>query len=117
MDQGTLQDCQDLAHKVVTAIVRAPDKEQEHEATLVETFKDVYDMGAGDAAGDPAQAKSLLLSKTFWGIIIGGAAQIAPRVGLHIGSDQVTTWSFNIVSLLGSGLAMYGRLKAMKKIR
>lgn len=111
--------CQDLASKIVDGIVADPTKAGEYKARLVETFEDVYQIGAGDGATDPKdlkQAKSMLLSKTMWGIVITLAAQAAPKLGLHIGSDMTTQYASEIVTLLGSAFAMYGRYKAFKTL-
>jgi uncharacterized membrane protein len=111
--------CQDLAEKIVTGIVSDPTKAGDYKARLVESLEDVYKIGEGDSAVDPKdlkQAKSILLSKTFWGIVIAAAAQVAPKFGLHIGSDQMTQYASEIVSLIGSAFAMYGRYKAFQTI-
>lgn len=110
---------QDLAEKIVSGIVAEPTKAGEYKARLVETFKDIYDIGAGDSATDPkdlTNIKSFLLSKTYWGLAIAAFAQIAPKFGLHIGSEQTTQYASEIVSGIGTILATYGRYKAFKQL-
>lgn len=118
-DQDLDKHCQDLADKIVTSIVESPAKAGEYKARLVETLKEMYNIGAGDSVADPktiTNVKSVLLSKTYWGIAIGAFAQIAPHFGLHIGSDQTTQYAAEVVSGIGTALAAYGRYKAFKQL-
>jgi hypothetical protein len=60
------------------------------------------------------QSKSVWASKAVWGslmVIIVAVAQIA---GYDIGAAD--GWAEGIVGLIGGALAMYGRVKAVKKI-
>lgn len=111
--------CRELAAKIVDGLLADPTKAGDYKARLVETFKDIYNIGAGDSVSSPkdlTNVKSVLLSKTYWGIAIAAFAQIAPHFGLHIGSDQTTQYASEIVSGLGSVLAAYGRYKAFKQL-
>lgn len=58
--------------------------------------------------------KSLFTSKTFWGAIISIAA-----VGLKFFGIELSDGGFaeDIVALIGALLAVYGRVKAVKKIK
>ncbi len=61
------------------------------------------------------ETKGLLTSKTIWGAIIAIAATALKIAGYDIGGD---TESFvnDIIALLGAAIAIYGRIKAVKKI-
>jgi hypothetical protein len=61
------------------------------------------------------ETKGLLTSKTIWGAIIAIAATALKIAGYDIGGD---TEGFvnDIIALLGAGIAIYGRIKAVKKI-
>ncbi|HBE45738.1 MAG TPA: hypothetical protein DDW17_09955 [Deltaproteobacteria bacterium] len=61
------------------------------------------------------ETKGLLTSKTIWGAIIAIAATALKIAGYDIGGD---TEGFvnDIIALLGSAIAIYGRIKAVKKI-
>jgi len=58
--------------------------------------------------------KGLLQSKTVWGVIVMVLATLTPRLGLDIG-DQ-TGLVADITALIGAILAIYGRIKAVKKV-
>lgn len=58
--------------------------------------------------------KGLLTSKTVWGTIIMIAATALSFFHIDIG-DQ-SGWVEPIMSLVGAGVAIYGRIKAVKKI-
>lgn len=111
--------CQDLAGKIVDSILADSTKAAEYKLSLVETLKDLYDIGAGDAIADPKtiqSVKSVLMSKTYWGLALGALGQIAPHFGFHLGSEQATQYASEIVSGIGTALAAYGRYKAFKQL-
>lgn len=58
--------------------------------------------------------KGILQSKTVWGVIVMVLATLTPRLGLDIG-DQ-TGLVTDITALIGAILAIYGRVKAVKKV-
>lgn len=61
-----------------------------------------------------SDVKSILQSKTIWGAILSLVS-----VGLtaaHIDLGPVDGWAEAIVGLVGGVLAVYGRVKAVKKI-
>ena len=57
--------------------------------------------------------KSLLKSKTIWGIVVSMLALVAKKSGLTIDEGGLVN---DIVIFIGYGFAFYGRLKAEKKI-
>lgn len=59
-------------------------------------------------------AKSLVLSKTFWGLVIAVAAPILAKHGWTIDAEG---WSNDIMTFLGAGLALYGRFKADRPVK
>ena len=60
------------------------------------------------------EGKPIWASKTLWGAVVMLASTIAVFFKVDLG-DQ-TAWINAIVGLLGSGLSIYGRIKAVKKI-
>lgn len=61
--------------------------------------------------------KGWLTSKTVWGGIIAALSAIASAVfELQIPVDFTTEVATNLAGLFGAGLAIYGRIKAVKKI-
>lgn len=58
--------------------------------------------------------KSVFLSKTFYGVLITVVAMVLKLAGIELG-DQEGMLN-DIMALIGAGLAMYGRIKAVKKI-
>ena len=71
--------------------------------------------------------KSWILSKGIWGAIIAGAATIATILNLIFGANvsggdittlltQTQAIVVGIIGLVGSIMALYGRLKATKTI-
>lgn len=60
------------------------------------------------------QVKGLLTSKTVWGGLITLAAVGTQMAGIDIG-DQAG-WLNDVMALIGAGLAIYGRITAVKKI-
>ncbi len=60
------------------------------------------------------ETKGLLMSKTVWGAIIAIGATIAKMTGFDIGDTEGLV--NDIVVLVGAVIAMYGRVKAVKKI-
>jgi hypothetical protein len=62
--------------------------------------------------------KSWLTSKTIIGAIIAGGAAIAStvfKVEFPVGFE--TELATNLVGIIGAALAIYGRIKAVKKIK
>lgn len=63
--------------------------------------------------------KSLLTSKTFWGAAIAGLSAIAGLFGYTVVPEDQTALVDNVAGLggvFGALLAIYGRVKASKKI-
>lgn len=58
--------------------------------------------------------KGILTSKTIWGAAAVVAATVANIAGYDLGDP--TGWATDIVALLGAGLAIVGRITAVKKI-
>lgn len=57
------------------------------------------------------QSKSILLSVTFWGIVLGLSSPLLARYGITLPSD--TDGLVNqIVGFIGDGIALYGRMRA-----
>src|SRR4051812_28068946 len=88
----------DLSYHIVDSIQRHPDDVSSNTDNLAETLVEVYQIGMKEAeAEQPAapevgtadqieKTKHILLSKTFWGTVLSGAAYLAPKLGLHIGT-------------------------------
>lgn len=59
-------------------------------------------------------SKKAWLSKSFWGsiLMVGSIASTYFKYDL----GDTTEWVNAITGLLGSGLALYGRVKAVKKL-
>lgn len=64
--------------------------------------------------------KSWYTSKTIWGAIIAGAASLLNAyTSVSISSAEVESLSqlaVDLVGIVGSGLAIYGRIKADKRV-
>lgn len=70
--------------------------------------------------------KSLLASRTVWGALIAIAASLAGALGFAVGAaeqaaalslvDQVLGEWDRIATLIGGALALYGRVKATRRI-
>jgi hypothetical protein len=65
--------------------------------------------------------KSILTSTTFWGAVTAGAGGLLSM--LHYGGFDIVGMTADMVALftgvfatIGSGIAVYGRIKAVKKI-
>ena len=58
--------------------------------------------------------KSLLVSKTFWGAVLSFGSILAMKSGYNIGDSD--GWAIALSGLAGSVIAVYGRIKAVKKI-
>jgi len=61
--------------------------------------------------------KSFLASKTLWGVLVAALPAILGLFGLHITdmgafTEQAQANVDSITTLVGSGLAIYGRVKA-----
>lgn len=62
--------------------------------------------------------KSWLTSKTIWGGVIATAASIAGVIfKVEFPADFATEVSSQLVAVFGGLLAVYGRVKAVKKIK
>jgi len=57
--------------------------------------------------------KGLFQSKTLWGIVVSILAQVAKQYGITIDENGVT---MDVLSLVASVLAVYGRYTANKTI-
>ena len=60
-------------------------------------------------------AKSILLSKTFWGSLISIIAIALSLFGITL--PDSTGLANELLALFGSGFAIYGRIAASKKIQ
>jgi len=60
------------------------------------------------------ETKPIWASKTLWGAVVMLASTVAMFLKVDLG-DQ-TEWINAVVGLLGSSLAIYGRIKAVKKL-
>jgi len=67
------------------------------------------------------ESKPWYLSRTIWGAAVALLGMVFPRgvaaLGGDAATDNVLTIVGNVVTLAGSLLAIYGRVKAMTKIR
>jgi hypothetical protein len=61
------------------------------------------------------EMKSIVLSKTVWGVVISIVATAAGAAGYDIGGDTEGLAN-DVVALIGLGLALYGRVKAVKRL-
>lgn len=61
-----------------------------------------------------ANTKNLLQSKTFWGVLVMLAGTVMGQ--FHLDATALTGMDDVIVQLIGAFLAIYGRVKAVKKI-
>lgn len=65
-------------------------------------------------------SKNILLSKTFWGVVIAVAAPVLSRYGFEIEPGTEESLAQEIVSVggaaIGGILAIYGRLTAKKGV-
>jgi len=59
-------------------------------------------------------SKALWASKTVWGSVAVLIVAISQVLGYDIG--DASGWTEGIVAVLGSAFAIYGRIKAVKKI-
>lgn len=106
-----------LATRIVDDIVANPARAEEFKQTLADTFADVFNSGENHKIeAGLNNSKHFLMSKTFWGIVVSGAASIAGKFGHKIGNDQVVEYSSTIVELMGTGLALYGRYVAKEDL-
>lgn len=60
------------------------------------------------------ESKSVWASKTVWGSLAVVAVAVAQIAGFDIGAAD--GWAEGIVALVGGVIAIYGRVKAVKKI-
>lgn len=64
--------------------------------------------------------KSLLASKSVWGGVVVVLATVAQLAGVEVGADDqaaMTDILFGAAQLVGSAVAVYGRITATKRIR
>lgn len=50
-------------------------------------------------------------SQTYAGIIVLLLSEVLPKLGLTLGTDQLTTTVYTITSILGAAWAFYGRYR------
>ena len=63
------------------------------------------------------ETKSLLASKTFWGIMICLLAPVLSKLGLRVSDDAtIQMVAETLTSTLGAVVAIYGRITADKLI-
>jgi hypothetical protein len=60
------------------------------------------------------EVKSPWASKTIWGAVAVVAVAVAQVAGIELGDAD--KWAESIALLIGAVLAIYGRVKAVKKI-
>jgi hypothetical protein len=60
------------------------------------------------------EVKSPWASKTIWGAVAVVAVAVAQVAGIELGSADA--WAESITLLIGAGFAIFGRIKAVKKI-
>jgi LytS/YehU family sensor histidine kinase len=60
------------------------------------------------------ESKSIFASKTFWGAIVAVIAGVAALFKIDLGDQEALATV--IASLVGAIIAIYGRIKAVKKI-
>ncbi len=60
---------------------------------------------------DAEKGKSLVMSATFWGIVVSVVAVFSDDLGLKLGENVE-----NIITVLGGLFAMWGRFRATKQI-
>jgi uncharacterized protein YcfJ len=60
------------------------------------------------------ESKSIFLSKTFYGALMVVGAVVAGMLGYTIGDAE--GFGNDLLTLVGAGVAVYGRVKAVKKI-
>jgi hypothetical protein len=61
-------------------------------------------------------AKSVLLSKTFWGALVTFLAAVVPTIIHGITSEDIMTISSGLIGLAGSIYAVYGRIAANQHV-
>ena len=68
------------------------------------------------------ETKSLFASKTVWGALLAGASSLLPVVlklagaDKYVSAEEVTALAQQAMVLGGSALAIYGRVKATKRL-
>lgn len=60
------------------------------------------------------ESKKAWASKTVWGALMVVVVSVCNLAGVDLG--DAGGWADSIVALLGAGLALYGRAKAVKKL-
>ena len=66
-----------------------------------------------DAIGTP-DVKSILESKTFWGLVLGLGAPLAAKHGIIVDPSGMAT---DVCAIVGAALALYGRWTAVGKVK
>lgn len=59
------------------------------------------------------ESKSLFLSKTFWGVVVGVAAELTKKYGITLDQAGLTN---DLVALAASAFAVYGRVAATQAV-
>ena len=63
------------------------------------------------------EAKSLLLSKTFWGIVLTVVGFFAKDYANALDPDSIVSMFDAVLVAVGAVLAVYGRIKAVKSVK
>ena len=58
--------------------------------------------------------KKIWESKVFWGTVVMLATPVAKKLGFDLG--DINAWVPDVTTFSGAVLAIYGRVKAVKKI-
>lgn len=61
--------------------------------------------------------KTLLTSKTFWGVVITALAGAFPHFGIPMAEDSALIIADKIALIVGALFAVYGRITAEKTIK
>lgn len=59
-------------------------------------------------------SKSIFASVTFWGTVLAVVAPLAAQHGITLDTEG---WSNDIASLIGGGIALWGRMRATSMVR
>lgn len=66
------------------------------------------------AVPEAQSPKSILESKTFWGLVIGLGVPIAAKHGIVLDPTGLAT---DVSTIVGGALAIYGRITASKGVK
>ena len=58
--------------------------------------------------------KKIWESKALWGVVVMLATPVAKKFGFDLG--DINTWVPDVMTFFGAALAIYGRIKAVKRI-